>query len=247
MTLKPAQTTVLLAATALAAAAPPLASAADFTVTPTVTNDYDFRGISLSARDPALQISFDVTTESGFKAYAWASNTDIGVDGVDAELDLSLGWAGGGDKLSWDAGVVWYTYLGGSELNYPEAWVGASRAVSAAFNVSGKVWYSWDYANLSDSAYYLDLNASYALPVADIGLTLHAGYSGGKYWDNLNNGGYTDFSVGLTKSVGNLNFALKFIDGSDLPDTGSRINSTDQKVVLSLSTTLPWQNTGASP
>ena len=65
------------------------------TGTVTAVSDYDFRGISLSAKDPALQGSIDWAAANGFYVGAWASNIDYGpgVDG-DIEVDLYAGFAG---------------------------------------------------------------------------------------------------------------------------------------------------------
>ena len=66
-----------------------MASADGFSSTVTGVSDYDFRGVSLSATDPALQASVDFAADSGFYAGAWVSNIDYGsaIDG-DIELDL---------------------------------------------------------------------------------------------------------------------------------------------------------------
>lgn len=231
---------VLLAGAGVAAASS--AHSAGFSVTPTLTSDYDFRGISLSEQDPALQISLDFSTEAGFKAFVWATNTEIGVEGVSTEIDYAIGWAGNiTEKIGLDTGIVYYTYPGESSLAYPEAWIGIGGDITDSFNLSGKLWYSWDYAALDESATYIEANATYALPVWDLGLTLHAGFSDGDYWDNTVGDGYFDWSIGLAKSFDNLNLSLRYVDGSDLADTpGSDLLSTDSKVVLSLSTTLPW-------
>ena len=42
--------------------------------TPAITSDYDVRGITLTARKPPLQLSFDVAADNGFAAGSWASN-----------------------------------------------------------------------------------------------------------------------------------------------------------------------------
>src|SRR5262249_27789574 len=94
-------------------------AAADISVTGTLVSDYDFRGISQSAGDPALQASIDYS-HSLFYASAWASQIDfdgtseygdgsterVRVDG-NIELDLVAGFAGefseGG--IRWDVGA----------------------------------------------------------------------------------------------------------------------------------------------
>ena len=55
---------VLLAGALLVAAG---AANAGVTVTPAVVSDYDFRGISQSAKDPAFQLSVNYTADSGFE------------------------------------------------------------------------------------------------------------------------------------------------------------------------------------
>ena len=84
----------------------------------------------------------------------------------------------------------------------------------------------------------------------DHGLTVHAGYWGGQYFKNLDNE-YYDWSIGVTKSFGNFNLALKYINGSDLDDLDDtdpgnvsgidhNIFSTDPKLVFSVAATFPW-------
>ena len=56
-------------------------SQAQFSSTWTFVTDYDFRGYSQSARDPAIQASADYAFgESGLSVGIWASNVDFGVD-----------------------------------------------------------------------------------------------------------------------------------------------------------------------
>ena len=82
----------ILAALGLAAAAG--TANAGVTSTVTLTNDYDFRGITQTDEDPAIQASVDFATDSGWYIGAWASNVDFpGYDG-DIELDLYTGFTG---------------------------------------------------------------------------------------------------------------------------------------------------------
>lgn len=125
------------------------ASAGEVTGTVTAVSDYDFRGVSLSAKDPALQASIDYAHDSGFYAGAWTSNIDYGsdIDG-DIELDLYAGWAGEfSNEVGWDAGIVWYTYPDSSSSltkskisDYPEIYAGITFGP-----VEVKQWYTDDY------------------------------------------------------------------------------------------------------
>ena len=206
---------------------------AELTLTPTLTSDYDFRGISLSKRDPAAQLSIDWAGESGFAAGLWASTTDFGTD-TDIEVNANLSYSGGSDETAnWGVGFTGYIYLSGSEFNYPEYWVGISKPFTEKFSAGAKLWYSNDYAATDESATYLELNARVELP-NDFGLEFHVARSDGDYWDLVNGDGYTDYAVGLTYSWNDINFGLKYIDGSDLPDAGVDLLSTESKVIFSV-------------
>ncbi|MBM4239652.1 MAG: hypothetical protein FJ154_08995 [Gammaproteobacteria bacterium] len=223
-----------LAVVALGAAAS--AAQAEVTSTITLASDYDYRGLTQTARDPALQASLDWTNDSGLYLGAWASNVDFG-DGTDSdiEVDVYAGFRGSfNDDLSFDVGAVQYTYQpGGDKVDFTEAY--ASLTIGA---VSAKYSYAWDYGNTGNAASYFELNSAVPLP-NDFSLTLHSGYSSGEYWTE----NYFDYSIGLSKSVGDFALALKWVDGSDLQSAQKApgdVFTSDAKVVFSVATTLPW-------
>jgi uncharacterized protein (TIGR02001 family) len=224
---------VYLAGALLAAAG---AANAGVSVTPTVVSDYDFRGISQTAEDPAFQLGLNYAHESGFYAGLWGSNVDFGLSDPDIEVDAFAGFTGGdaAESFGYDLGVVYYTYVSASDFNYPEIYAGISKGF-----FSGKVWYSWDFGGLSESAYYVEGNGTFPLADSGFSFVAHVGYSGGDYWDTFYGDGYFDWSAGFTKSFGNFALALKYIDGSDLPGPGP-VFSTQSKLWASISTTLPW-------
>jgi uncharacterized protein (TIGR02001 family) len=84
-----------------------------------ITTDYVFRGISQTSEGPAIQGGFDATCGM-FYAGVWASSLDWGpafrpgpddiVTWASMELDVFAGLKGKLGKLSWDLGVIWYTY-----------------------------------------------------------------------------------------------------------------------------------------
>src|SRR5262249_47515388 len=128
----------ILAALGLVVAAG--AANAGVTATVTATNDYDFRGNSQSAKDPALQASVDYAHDSGWDIGAWASNIDFFEPDQDPkyELDIYSGFTGtteGG--LGWDAGIVYYTYPQETDFNYFEIYGSLSKDW-----FKGKLWYS---------------------------------------------------------------------------------------------------------
>lgn len=214
------------------------AAHAEVTGTVSLVSDYDFRGISLSATDPALQGSIDWAGESGFYLGAWASNIDYGddVDG-DVEIDLYAGFAGETEAgLGWDVGLVYYTYPGADDISdYPEMY----GALSYKW-LELKQWYTNDYGGLDDDAWYTEGNASFELP-ANIGLNLHLGYNYGDAFDDTE---YMDYSIGFGYTLGNFDLELKWVDndlssGDPLHTQGHVFNS-EGRAILSVSTTFPW-------
>lgn len=228
------KTAPALAVLALGAAA--ATAQAEVSSTITLASDYDFRGITQTARDPALQASLDWSTESGFYLGAWASNVDFG-DGTESEFELDLigGLAGNfTDDFGYDLGLARYNYFDdGDDIDYTEYYFGLSYQ---AFSV--KYWYSSDFVNSGDAANYLEANADFPLP-NDFTLALHVGRSSGDFWGDDK---YTDYSIGVAKTVGNFDLGLKWVDGSDFKpgvDIGDA-NSSESKVVFTIATTLPW-------
>jgi uncharacterized protein (TIGR02001 family) len=205
----------------------------------TATNDYDFRGNTQSAKDPALQASLDFATDSGWYVGAWASNVDFGLDEPDYEVDVYTGFTGtteGG--LGWDAGIVYYTYPQESDFNYLEIYGSLSYSW-----FKGKLWYSNDFggdATGGDTpAWYAEGNATFPLP-ADFSILLHAGYSTGDFWDDVYGDDLIDYSVGVGYTVGKFNLALKYVDtDSDVQVTSDAFNN-EGRVVFTVATTFPW-------
>lgn len=228
-----------LAALAIAALASPLARA-DVSSTITLTTDYDFRGISQTALDPALQASLDWSSESGFYLGTWVSNVDFGPGTkADFEWDLLGGYRGSiGEDAGFDVGYVKYNFNpSGDKVDYGEFYAGFSYQA-----VSAKLWYSNDFSRSGKSATYIEGNAAIPLP-KDFGLAFHVGHSDGDYWDAGYGGGYLDYSIGVTKTVGKFNLALKWIDGSDLKPTNGtpgNVFTSESKIQVSVATTVPW-------
>lgn len=226
--------TSLIAASLLLVAA--TANAGEFSSTVTAVSDYDFRGVTLSAKDPALQASLDWAHDSGFYAGAWVSNIDYGsdIDG-DLELDLYMGFGGetsGG--LGWDTGIVWYTYPDSSDISdYPEIWAGITYGP-----VTFKQWFTNDWSGTDQDALYSEINASFELP-AGFTLNLHTGYNYGEVFDGYE---YLDYSIGLGYTAGHFDMELKFT-GTDLSGEDKitdDVFNTEPRLLFKVSTTFPW-------
>jgi uncharacterized protein (TIGR02001 family) len=221
-----------LAAAALSLTA--MVANAEVTGTVTAVSDYDFRGVSLSAKDPALQGSIDYAHDSGFYAGVWGSNIDSGdnVDG-DIEVDLYLGFANQiNDDLGYDIGLVYYTYPGSDDIDeYPEFYAGLSYKW-----LELKQWYTHDYAGLEEDALYTEANASFDL-VENLSLGLHLGYNYGDAFEDFE---YLDYSVGLTYTLSHFDFGLKYVDNDQDEQTEDDVFNSEGRVIFSISTTFPW-------
>jgi uncharacterized protein (TIGR02001 family) len=231
----------ILAALGLLAAA--AGANAEVSSTWTLTNDYDFRGISQSAKDPAVQASLDWASESGWYVGAWASNVDFGDDAdVDYEVDLYTGFSGGDEEgLGWDVGLVYYAYPDDSDLDYPEIYGKISHGI-----FSGALFFSNDYVNSSESAFYVSGDVSVPLP-ENLSIIAHAGYSFGDFWDGEegeSSSDYLDYSVGVGYTVSHFDLALKWVDTTldegDFGFSDGDVFNSEGRVIFTIATTFPW-------
>ena len=212
--------TVLLASAGAAAAG-------DLTSTVTLTSDYDWRGITQTAEDPALQASIDYAFGNGFSLGAWASNVDFG-SGTDSnvELDLYGAYAKSYENgFNWTVGFTEYTYPSGDDIEFLELFGGVGYQ-----NLSAKYWYAPDYGNSGLSAYYLEANYTQPLP-RDFSLGLHVATTGGDAWDALG-GGYEDYAISVSKPIGRFTTSLKYVASDGFSD----------RVIFSVATTFPWKD-----
>lgn len=228
------------------------AANAEVSSTWTLTNDYDFRGNTQTAKDPAVQASLDYAADGGWYIGAWASNVDFG-DETDYEIDWYTGFSGESEGgLGWDVGLVYYTY-DESDLNYPEIYGGVTYQW-----FEGKIWYSNAFSgdaaedaarentgSADTAAWYVEGNATIPLP-ADFSLLLHAGLSTGDYWDNVAGDDIIDYSIGVGYTAGNFELGLKYVDtdAGDAEITEDVFNN-EGRVIFTVATTFPWGKEGS--
>ncbi|MEO8309510.1 MAG: TorF family putative porin [Pseudomonadota bacterium] len=211
------------------------ASAAGFSVTPTIATDYDFRGVSQTnpdqhGLDPAFQLGVNYGFENGVYLALWGSNVDFGPGDPSLEIDYTAGYAGGDavESFGYDFGAIYYTYPSAGAGNTLEIYAGLSKGW-----FSGKLWLSDDYYSTGNSGYYLEGNAAIPVPsVEGLSVLAHVGM-----FDMQHAGSVNDYSIGVGYNVGKFATTLKYIGGSDnVRDDDSLGNH----VVLAVSTTLPW-------
>jgi uncharacterized protein (TIGR02001 family) len=208
-------------------------SQAQFSSTWTAVSDYDFRGSSQSATDPALQASADYAFgESGASIGAWASNIDFGND-EDLEVDLYFNYTGKiNDTFSWAAGATWYEYPSGDDQDgYAEVYAGFN-----AGNFSAKQWYADDYGASGDSAQYTEVN--YTQGINDsVALVFHAGYAWGDFWEDAET---VDYAVQLNYTVNNFTIFGKFTGTDGDAEVKEDVFNNEPRFLVGVMTTLPW-------
>lgn len=211
------------------------AASAEITSTVTLATEYDFRGLTQTDEDPALQLSLDYSDANGWYIGAWATNVDYpGFDGS-VELDLYTGFAGETESgLGWDVGFIYYAFPGSDNTatkekieGFPEIYGTLSHGI-----FSGTLWYSNDYEGTSENAFYLEGNAAIPLP-RDLSLNLHAGYAFGDYWSDVDGDEYWNYSAGIGYRLDQFDLELKYV-ATDRDDS-------DDRFIFSVSTTFPWK------
>ena len=209
-------------------------SQAQFSSTWTAVSDYDFRGWSQSAKNPALQGSADYAFANGLSIGAWASNVDFGND-ADIELDVYLNYVGKiNDTFSWTGGFTYYSYPGSDDAGeYPEFYLGLN-----AGDFSFKQWYADKLYDGPESALYSEAN--YTASITDnFNLGFHAGYAWGDAWDG---GELFDYAVQANYTAGNFTLFAKFTgtDASGAEKVTADENNNEPRFLVGVTTTLPW-------
>lgn len=213
---------------------------AKFSSTWTAVSDYDFRGVSQSAKSPALQASADVTAgETGFSAGMWASNVDFDTPNNDnMELDLYANYQKAiNDVFTFTAGVTYYDYPIATDIaGYAEFYLGANLG-----NFSFKQWYSSNFYGTSDSAMYTELNYTQALG-DKFSLNFHVGYSWEDYWKTTVGDEPLDYAVQLNYTAGNFQLFGKFTgtDASGPYKVTTDVNNNEPRFLVGVTTTFPW-------
>jgi len=201
--------------------------------TVSVTNDYDFRGVSQTAKNPALQAGVDYADKSnGWYAGAWLSPVDFN-DSTNIELDLRTGFMGKTDAgLRWDAGIMYYVF-DEDRYNFPEIYTAYGYRY---FN--GRVSYSNDFHGRSMAGHAdvvnLALDATVPLPVKRLSLLAHVGRSEGNdaFVD------YTDYSAGLAYDLKHVRVSLKYVN-TTLPDLHEDELNGQGRAVFAITARLP--------
>ena len=134
-----------------------------------LATEYVFRGVSQTSEGPSIQGGFDATCGI-FYAGVWASNLDWGVSGTDIEVDWYAGIKPKTGRITWDLGVIYYSYpssteaFAGFDNNYVELKVGASAELWKDGTLGVTVFFSPDYQFETGNVWTVETGFSQVLP-----------------------------------------------------------------------------------
>lgn len=207
-------------------AVPAFAADSPHTVTGNLSfvSDYQFRGVSQTDEDMAIQGGFDYAHASGFYAGVWGSNIEWAP--ANMELDVYAGYAGSAGDLGYNVGLLQYVYPDFSDADTTEMYGGITYK---GFGL--KVSYSLsDYFAAADSDGTVYWDASYTYTFANnLGLNLHYGYTSGE-GDAID---YADWKIGVTYPVGKFTLGLAYTD----TDEEAFGKYGDERLIVSVGTT----------
>jgi uncharacterized protein (TIGR02001 family) len=195
------------------------AAADDIAGNVTLATDYRFRGISQDHGNfsPAIQGGFDWSME-GFYVGTWASNVNFTEAAI--ETDVYGGYRGKfNEDVEYDVGILYYGYPqdGSQHLAYTEYYASVST-MGAKVGVN----YSDNYFGGSGGFFYPYINYSHDLPEG-FSISAHFGYNSFDHKQDGNPFGngplalggkdnYSDWSVGISKDLLGVTWALTYVD-----------------------------------
>lgn len=167
-----------------------------------IMSDYRFRGLSLSDRDPALQVGVDVAHQSGWYAGTWVST--VGIGDADAEIDFYGGWGRESGGLDYSIGMHGYVFAGDSDLNFVEMTGTLGKTLGPA-NVELKLAWSPDRKDGRDNL-YIGTQADVGIPGTPFTARVKLGRENGAFDEKW------DWEAGLLYSRRWLTLSASYVD-----------------------------------
>lgn len=180
----------------------------DFTLSANMTlaSQYRYRGLMQTNNKPAIQGGFDLAHSSGLylgnwnSSISWLGDSNSAVS-APVEMDFYGGYKGElAPSVPFDLGVMQYYYPG----DYPSGYTSPDTTELYAGLGYGPVMFKYSIAMTNlfgavDSKYsqYFDLSGNFDTGVW--GLTVNA-HVGRQTVRNVDNGSYTDWKLGLTRT-----------------------------------------------
>jgi len=221
-----------------------------------LASDYVFRGISQTDNQMALQGGFDYEHDSGIYIGTWASNVSqdfFNTDGPNdpqLEVDIYAGYSGEIGVIGYDVGYLRYQYPGYSDAGTNEWYASGSYSADSIgdFSLSANYSPKLKFLPSDQSAWYLKAGYENTLPWYEIGFSAHVGYSTGDAFDVSDSDrlkgdsgfydSYTDWSLGVSKSVFGVDLGLTYTDLDLSSDDDCNKDYCDSKIVFSVSKSL---------
>jgi len=211
-----------LAAGAHAQSAMEAQEESDWTVSAnlSVVSDYRFRGLMQTNGKPALQGGFDIGHSSGFyvgnwnSSISWLSDSDPDISS-NVEMDFYAGYSHAfANDVTLDVGVLHYYYPGRypggfNDPDTTEAYLGLGYG-PVAFKYSHALTDLFGAENSRHSQYF---EAGLAVPTGVWGLDLNA-HVGYQKIRNMDDGSYTDWSIGLSRQFDRFTVSLTYVDSN---------------------------------
>jgi uncharacterized protein (TIGR02001 family) len=180
-----------------------------------LTTDYEFRGITQTSGNPAVQGGFDYV-DGQFYAGTWASNVSFSSG---PELDVYAGFTPTLGPVALNLGVIGYFYPGAAddaaEFDYYEAKATATLTPAQGFSVTGSLYYSPDFFGETGNALYTEIAAAYTVSPA---LSV-SGAFGHQTIDDVNgpgagsvSGDYNTWNLGVTYTLSGFAIDARYVD-----------------------------------
>lgn len=210
-----------------------------------LVSDYRFRGFSQSSGEKAaIQGGLTVAHESGLYLSTWASSIDFpnydgNNHGLTTEVDIFGGWAGEVTPgVTLDVGLLYYLYPKKLDFDvatdFFEPYVNLSGTIGP---VSLKVGanYAWDQSALGDnSALYLHVEPTIAVPDTPFSLVGHAGWAKSDSFLGGPDGETFDYSLGATATYKMLTFGVSYVNTDVSKSLGKEALGADGAVIFSI-------------
>lgn len=226
---------VVVAASAFAAAAGTVASAQEISGNVAMVSDYRFRGVTQSGEEAAIQGGFDLGFDSGFYVGTWGSSVNF-ANGT--EIDVYAGYGFEAAGLGFDVGALAYTYPGADDTTIFELYGSAAKTLGIVDTTVGFAYIpDQDNTEIAGEKYdniYVYLDGGVPLGDSPFSLSGHVGYTDEEgFWDFSADGdGLFDWSVGVSTSLYGVDVGLSYVD------TSEDIDGMDEQVLLSISKAL---------
>jgi len=170
------------------------------------TNNYMWRGVTQTDKNPAISGGIDFSHNSGLYIGAWASNIDFGSDAT-TETDFYAGFASQMGEVSYDFGYIYYGYPDGEDLNFSEVMASASWNFLSV-GVSTTAHSDWE-SDFGDDTYF-ELNLTFDV-FKDVEFGMHLGS-----YDFDMGTDYLDYNMSLSKA--GFSFMVSAVDEDEIDD-----------------------------